>query len=202
MIVKIVGKVEAIGEDFFDLEVSGITYRIFVNKNFIMSSSEIGEILNIHVYEMIKEDLRLFFGFKSQSERNLFTDLLVVQGVGGKMALNIMSQLTYNQIVESIINEKNANFLTISGVGKKLSLRIVNELRERILKKNKDLEFNDYSIKSDKNLLDLVSCLENLGYPHKLSREISERVLSENNEKKLENLIPIALKYIKNKPNQ
>ena len=201
MIVKIVGKVQDLGENFIDLEVSGISYRIFVNKNFVIPSIELGEILSLHVYEMIKEDSRLFFGFKLQNERNLFTDLLVVQGVGGKMALNIMSQLSYDQIVESILNGENTNFMSISGVGKKLSLRIINELKERILKKNKNFETSDRIVKSDKNLLDLVSCLENLGYPQKLSREISDKVCAENNEKKLENLIPIALKYLKSKPN-
>ena len=201
MIVKIVGKVENFGEDYIDLEVSGISYRILVNKNFVIPSIEIGEILSIHVYEMIKEDSRLFFGFKSQNERNLFTDLLVVQGVGGKMALNIMSKLSYDQIIESILNEKNTNFLSISGVGKKLSLRIINELKERVLKKNRDFESINLDIRTDKNFVDLVSCLENLGYPQKLSREISDKVCEENNEKKLENLIPIALKYLKSKPN-
>ena len=201
MIVKIVGKVENFGEDYIDLEVSGISYRILVNKNFVIPSIEIGEILSIHVYEMIKEDSRLFFGFKSQNERNLFTDLLVVQGVGGKMALNIMSKLSYDQIIESILNEKNTNFLSISGVGKKLSLRIINELKERVLKKNRDFESINLDIRTDKNFVDLVSCLENLGYPQKLSREISDKVCAENNEKKLENLIPIALKYLKSKPN-
>ena len=57
-----------------------------------------------------------------------------MQGVGGRMALNIMTKLEMNEIIESINNENSKSFVTVSGVGNKLANRIINELKERIKK--------------------------------------------------------------------
>ena len=54
-----------------------------------------------------------------------------VQGVGGKMALNIMTKMEMNDIIESINNEDSKSFVSVSGVGNKLANRIINELKKK-----------------------------------------------------------------------
>jgi len=146
-------------------------------------------------FEILKENERLFFGFLNSSDRELFSDLLTVQGVGGKMALNVMSQLNSNDIEGSILEKNPDVFASVSGVGKKIAIRIINELFEKIRKKSDDKKV----LKTDStstNYNDLVSCLHNLGYPLNVCEKTAVEVLRENKDVPLEKLIPIALNYL------
>ena len=135
MIVKLKGFIEDWFEDFVDLDVKGVVYRVFVPKKNINKISEKGSLVTFFIFEILKESERLFFGFSNKNDRELFSDLLKVQGVGGKMALNIMSSLDSEVIQQSIIVKNHEVFSSVSGVGAKLSIRIVNELCEKLKKK-------------------------------------------------------------------
>ena len=70
-----------------------------------------------------------------QMRERSFSELLTVQGVGGKMAINIMSYLEIKDIINSITSENTKTFSMVSGVGNKLATRIVNELKEKFKKR-------------------------------------------------------------------
>jgi len=159
MIVKLKGNIESFDQESIDIDVQGIVYKVFLTEKNIRDFSDIGSHIILHIYEIIKEDSRLLFGFNDANEREIFSDLLTVQGVGGKMAINILSKIEFEDVIDSIVNEQPNNFTSISGVGNKLSLRIVNELKEKLKKK-----------------------------------QISS--IYENKEKEIEDLIPVALKYL------
>ena len=82
MIVKLKGFVEDWFEDFVDLDVKGVVYRVFVPKKNINKVSERGSLVTFFIFEILKESERLFFGFSNKNDRELFSDLLKVQGVG------------------------------------------------------------------------------------------------------------------------
>jgi len=161
----------------------------------IQKFKNIHEDIEICIYEILKEDSRILVGFKNDEEREIFSDLLSVQGVGSKMALNIMSNLDSQQIISTIKNEELQTLTKITGVGQKLAKRIFNELREKIQKK---FELHDLSISETNSSMkaDLVSCLINLGYPQRISEETAIQVIMKNEEKDLEEMIPIALKLL------
>ncbi len=195
MIVKLRGKIDFFNNEAVDIDVHGIVYRVFISEKNSKLIGEIGEYTVLHIYELLKEDSRLLFGFKDVSEREIFEDLLTVQGVGGKMALNVMSKLELNEISESILNNDSKKFTQISGVGNKLSLRIVNELKEK-MKKRSIIQPAIKTYQKSDLFGDLVSCLENLGFPNKISENTADAVLNNYSEKKLEDLIPLALKHL------
>ena len=197
MIVKLKGNIENFDENFIDLDVNGVVYRILMSNKDITKMGGIGSYVTIFIYEIIKEDSRIFAGFPREEERETFGDLLSVQGVGGKMAINIMSNLSNDTIIDSIVKEDSKIFNQISGVGSKIAMRIINELKEKIKKKN--LSKNIF-ISGEKNLIfqDLVSCLLNLGFPQKVCETTASYVINNNQEKKLEELIPIAVKSLSN----
>ena len=195
MIVKLKGFIEFCGEDYIDLDVKGVVFRVFITNKNINKISNSEFLINLFVYEVIKENERLFFGFSKYEEREIFSDLLCVQGVGGKMALNIMTKMELDEIVESINNENSKIFLSVSGVGNKLANRIINELKERLRKKSFNVPKAINSIEKN-NYNDLVSCLLNLGYPIKTCEITAEKVVNDNKTVSLEKLIPIALKYL------
>ena len=195
MIVKLKGFIEFCGEDYIDLDVKGVVFRVFLSNKNINKISNSESLINLFVYEVIKENERLFFGFNKYEEREIFSDLLCVQGVGGKMALNIMTKIELDEIVESINNENSKTFLSVSGVGNKLANRIINELKEKIRKKSFNVPKGNNSIEKN-NYNDLVSCLLNLGYPIKTCEVTAEKVVNDNKTASLEKLIPVALKYL------
>ena len=149
MIVKLKGRIENYSENYIDLDVTNVVYRIFMTDSNISALSEMSNEIEIFIYEIIKEDSRNFIGFNNQEEREIFCDLLSVQGVGSKMALNIMSNLSCEEIISSIKTEQISIFTKISGVGQKLAKRILNELKEKI-QKNMILQIYQFLMKITK----------------------------------------------------
>ena len=197
MIVKLKGNIENFDKNFIDLDVGGVVYRVLMSNKNISKLGGTGSYVNIFIYEIIKEDSRIFAGFLREEERETFGDLLSVQGVGGKMAINIMSNLSIETIIDSIIREDSKTFNKINGVGSKLAMRLINELKEKIKKKNLNVNIN---VSGEKNSIfqDLVSCLLNLGFPQKVCETTANYVINNNQEKKLDELIPIAVKSLSN----
>ena len=195
MIVKLKGKIDNYSENFIDLDVKDIVYRILMTNSNVEFFKEITAEIEIFIYEIIKEDSRTFIGFKNFQEREVFSDLLSVQGVGSKMAINIMSSLECNEIITSIKADEISKLTKVSGVGQKLAKRINNELKEKLQKK---FELSDFKISEQDQMIknDLISCLVNLGYPTKISESTAIEVISKNANNDLESLIPIALKML------
>ncbi len=195
MIVKLKGKIDNFSENFIDLDVKDIVYRVLMTNSNVDFFKEITAEVEIFIYEIIKEDSRTFIGFKNFQEREVFSDLLSVQGVGSKMAINIMSSLECNEIITSIKADEISKLTKVSGVGQKLAKRINNELKEKLQKK---FELSDFKISEQDQMIknDLISCLVNLGYPTKISESTAIEVISKNANNDLESLIPIALKML------
>ncbi len=197
MIIKLKGQIENLDEDCVDLDVKGVVYRVLMSKKNVLRLGPIGTQVIIFIYEIIKEDGRILAGFLDSEERETFIDLLTVQGVGGKMAINIMSNLENEVIIQSIHKEDSQIFRNISGVGNKLALRIINELKEKI--KKKIIEKKVFTPHKNNSVFqDLVSCLMNLGFSEKICESTASYVINENQNKKLEELIPIAVKSLSN----
>ena len=195
MIVKLKGKIDNYSENFVDIDVRGIVYRVLMTNSNVEVFKKITAEVEIFTYEIIKEDSRTFIGFKNFQEREVFSDLLSVQGVGSKMAINIMSSLECNEIITSIKADEISKLTKVSGVGQKLAKRINNELKEKLQKK---FELSDFKISEQDQMIknDLISCLVNLGYPTKISESTAIEVISKNANNDLESLIPIALKML------
>ena len=195
MIVKFKGKIDNYSENFIDIDVKDIVYRVLMTNSNVEFFKEITAEIEIFIYEIIKEDSRTFIGFKNFQEREVFSDLLSVQGVGSKMAINIMSSLECNEIITSIKADEISKLTKVSGVGQKLAKRINNELKEKLQKK---FELSDFKISEKDQMIksDLISCLVNLGYPTKISESTAIEVISQNVNNDLESLIPIALKML------
>lgn len=197
MIIKFKGIIDNLDDEFVDIDVQGVVYRVLMSSMNILQLGAAGTPITIYIYEILKEDSRLLVGFLSYSEREIFSDLLTVQGVGGKMAINIMSNLDSDMIINSIHNEESETFRKISGVGNKLALRIINELKEKV--KKKILDNKVLGPKLEISMFhDLVSCLLNLGFSQKVCESTASYVINENQNKTLEELIPIAVKSLSN----
>lgn len=94
-----------------------------------------GSRAEVYVYTHVREDAFDLFGFLNAAEKNLFTTLLSVSGVGPKMALALLSHTDAPRLIEMILTEDKAGLTGISGVGKKTAERMVLELKDGIQKK-------------------------------------------------------------------
>ena len=91
MIVKLKGKIDNYSENFIDIDVKDIVFRVLMTNSNVEFFKETTTDVEVFIYEIIKEDSRTFIGFKNFQEREVFSDLLSDQGVGSKMAINIIS---------------------------------------------------------------------------------------------------------------
>ena len=94
-----------------------------------------GERAEVYLYTHVREDAFDLYGFLSSGEKNFFTTLLSVSGVGPKLALGLLSHSDEASLIDMILSEDKAALTSISGVGKKTAERIVLELKDVIEKK-------------------------------------------------------------------
>lgn len=131
MIATITGRVaEKIGDTVI-IELGGIGYEVIVPVS-DWGSAKMGEETKFYIYEHIREDTHVLYGFSSTSAKQLFTQLLSVNGVGPKVAMQVMSAAALNRLQQAIFAGDVELFKGVSGVGKKTAERIMVELKGKI----------------------------------------------------------------------
>src|SRR5206468_2813343 len=98
----------------------------------VMRNASAGGELTVETYLNVREDALQLFGFGDRAERELFTQLLTVNGIGPKVALAIVSGSPAEELRRAIVREDTARFQAIPGIGRKTAERIVLELKEKL----------------------------------------------------------------------
>lgn len=114
------------------IDVNGVAYEVScpMTTFYSLSSSSDSSVLYTHL--AVREDAQQLYGFGSLSERDLFRQLIKVNGVGPKMALAILSGIEYEQLVMAIHDNDITALVKIPGVGKKTAERLVIELKDKL----------------------------------------------------------------------
>lgn len=132
MIGKISGTVEhLLAPTAIIMTPSGIGYEIELPLN-AFCQLQLNQPISLWTQLIVREDAHLLFGFISHQERELFRQLLKVNGVGAKMALAMMSTLSLNELKQHVINEDEIALTRIPGVGKKTAQRLIVELADKL----------------------------------------------------------------------
>ncbi len=223
MIGKLRGIVEEIYENHIILDVNGVGYVVYCNENIINKVNK-DDNLSLFIEMQITDMAINMFGFESKYENAIFTCLLSVQGVGGKVAMTIIGKYIVNEIVEIIVNKDVKRMQLINGIGPKLALRIVNELsnhktilsswqnissKNNLSFMNKDLSYipddasqikeNHFHI-FDSHILDATKALINLGFHKHLVSTTIDQIITElkKNQKNAneEELVKMALMHL------
>jgi Holliday junction DNA helicase RuvA len=113
------------------LDVGGVGYLVAATPSAVQKADGSEEIA-VHTYLHVREDALQLYGFADPAERELFVQLLSVNGVGPKVALAIVSGSPAADLRRAIVLEDTARFQAIPGIGKKTAERIVLELKEKI----------------------------------------------------------------------
>ncbi len=131
MIGKLSGVVDSFGQDWAVIDVHGVGYLVAASSAALRKADGAAEV-TVETYLHVREDALQLYGFADAGERELFVQLLSVNGVGPKVALAIVSGSPAAELRRAIVLKDAARFQAIPGVGKKTAERIVMELRERV----------------------------------------------------------------------
>jgi Holliday junction DNA helicase RuvA len=113
------------------LDVNGVGYLVAATPG-VMRRAEGGGEITVETFLSVREDALQLYGFVDAPERELFTQLLTVTGIGPKVALAVVSGAPTSDLRRAIALEDHARFQAIPGIGKKMAERIVLELKEKV----------------------------------------------------------------------
>ncbi len=170
MISKLVGIIDYVDYHNMGLSVmlsNGVAYFV---KFFYVSECEIGQKIAIHTVMLYREDSQTLWGFTELSDKKLFEILLDVDGIGPKIAFNIVHRVGVIGVVESVKTNKQSA-LKIPGLGDKLARKIISELSDMSKFKtfvdeflNENFKKNNYDVVHINKRNELIDILINFGY--------------------------------------
>ena len=178
------------------LENNGLGYFIHIS---LPTYSVLGDLKTtmLYVYEVIREDAHILYGFLSKAERQLFLLLISVSGIGANTARVIMSSYTAHEIQEMIATGNVGALNAIKGIGTKTAQRIIVDLKDKIVKGVGGAETSTiYDNNNSEKKEEAISALVMLGYATAASQKTIDKILAEQPLLKVEQLIKLALKMM------
>ena len=176
------------------LEVGGIGYELLCPMSTFYQLDNSSEDTLLYTHLSIKEDSHTLFGFISKDEKNMFRELIRVNGVGPKVALAILSHLSVSSLVDCIVSEDADLLAKTPGIGKKTALKLIVELQDRLSKI--DLfgspgASSQFKGSSNPNAKQAIEALQSLGFKTKEANKMVSKI--EDKDLSTEQLIRLAL---------
>ena len=199
MIAYLKGLLQKKTTDALIIENGGIGYEVIAPLSTFYALPDENEQVSLNIYTHVREDAFILFGFNTVLEKKIFTLLISVSGIGPKLAINILSGIGPDVLLEAIAVGDVARLQSIPGVGKKTAERLALELKDKAQKVMKDVEIPPSRIKTitDRTILDdALSALLNLGYHSKTADRAVNKAISNLKEISLEGVIKEALRLM------
>jgi Holliday junction DNA helicase RuvA len=198
MIAQIRGRLVAKEPHRIIVDVNGVGYQIFIPLSTYYQLPEPAAEVALHTHTHVREDALQLFGFHTRDEQTLFELLQGVSGIGPRLATNILSGISVEELVPALSDGNLTRLRAVPGVGKKLAERLVVELREKVgsVRLGGAATARPEPAPAEDRLLeDVVSALVNLGCNRKEAAKAAEtarKVLGHAAE--FETLIKTALR--------
>ena len=162
MIARLAGRLARKSPEALIVDVHGVGYRVLVSLTAFGALPAEGEAVTLGIHTHLRENALELFGFTSDAEQALFGALITVSGIGPRMALNILSGLPAEQLIEALAGGNVARLVAIPGIGKRTAERLVVELQDRVRKLAAAATPSPEAVGSGD--AEAVSALVNLGY--------------------------------------
>jgi holliday junction DNA helicase RuvA len=114
------------------VETSGVGYDVTISVPTFSELPAVGSEVALHIHTHVREDLIALYGFLRSAEKQLFEKLIMVSGIGPKLAITILSGMAADEMVGAIRGNDVARLTRIPGIGKKTAERMVLELRDKL----------------------------------------------------------------------
>lgn len=181
------------------IEAGGVGYGLNISLTTYDSLKDKKEA-KLYVYESIREDAYVLWGFASREEREMFVALLSVSGVGGNTARTILSAFAPAELRTVVANEDSRALKSVKGIGLKTAQRIIVDLKDKLAGDGEvgmgNLAGTERSTRNE-NADEAVGALVTLGYPAPMAQKAVSAILKADNEvQAVEEMIKRALKML------
>ena len=132
MIASLTGTLAAKDPARLIIDVNGVGYEVFIPFSTYFALPDLRAPLTLHIFTHLREDSIQLFGFLTPAEKTAFTLLTKISGVGGKLALSVLSALKIADLREAILANDVEKLASVPGIGKKSAGRIALELKDKI----------------------------------------------------------------------
>ena len=186
------------------VEVGGVGYEVTIPVSTFYDLGDTGGPVKLRVYTHVREDALQLFGFRTERERELFTMLISVSGIGPKSGVAMLSGLSADEIVSAIRSNNLARLTSIPGVGRKTAERLVIELRDKMPKLSSPALDEEIGAGAaggaapteDALRDDTLSALLNLGYQKAAAEKAITSAVQEGGDISVEVILRRALRLL------
>ena len=198
MIYSVTGNVVAFDTSMVAIDVNGVAFHCITTLTTSQKCASMGAKVTLYTYMNVREDAIELFGFYDKTEMDCFKMLITVNGVGPKMGLAILSEMSSDKVILSIAAGDHKALTKANGVGPKLAQRICMELKDKVGKTFAGAESSVdltavSSTLTNSNTAEAVAALEMLGYSQS---DASVAVSKIDPSLSVENIIKQALKLL------
>ena len=198
MIEYIRGELVEITPALAVIDCNGIGYGIHISLN-TYSAIQSKKSVKLYIYEAIREDAHVLFGFSTKQERELFLLLISVSGIGGNTARMILSALSPAELC-NVISSGNEKLLKgVKGIGLKTAQRIIVDLKDKIATTGGETVSGSTATLSPAHSEvydEAIAALTMLGFAQAPSQKVVTAILKEEPELTVEKVIKLALKRL------
>lgn len=200
MIEYIKGEIAELTPANATIDCNGLGYGVNISLN-TYTAIQSKKSCKLYIYEAIREDAYILYGFADKQERELFLLLISVSGIGGNTARMILSALSPSELV-NVISTENANMLkTVKGIGLKTAQRIIVDLKDKIktagtVTGNADMTSLSFATTNTQVQEEAVAALTMLGFAQAPSQKVVLTILKEDANAGVEQVIKLALKRL------
>lgn len=198
MIEYIKGELTEITPAMAVIECNGLGYGINVSLNSYSAIQGKKEV-KLYIYESIREDAYILYGFATKQERELFLLLISVSGIGGNTARMILSALTPSELCNVISSGNDKLLKTVKGIGLKTAQRIIVDLKDKISTTDigTSTTSTPISITANNEIYEeAIAALTMLGFAQAPSQKVVAAILKEEPDAAVEKVIKLALKRL------
>ena len=188
------GNVAELTPTYVVLDNHGVGYMINISLNSFNALQHQEDVVKVYVYEAIREDAHLLYGFTERRERELFLLLISVSGVGANTARMILSSLTPSDLEQTIASENVGILKSVKGIGAKTAERIIVDLKDKI-KLSTDTLLDKSQVTSEV-FDEAMSALVMLGFTNQMSQKALKKLFTAEPTITVEQAIKKALKMM------
>ena len=196
------------------LNCQGLGYEIQILESFflILKTNQLSnKNITLWIKQIKKEDSDLLFGFTSKDQKDFYTEILNIRGVGSQIGMGLLSKFSISEVVDAIRTQNKKLICSVPGIGIKMSERLILELKSKFKNKfqldeeNSDHKLNIKDHEINKILEDLQLTLKSLNYTKSEIKSVLPILMKEandhfKNEKKIsfENFLNLAMNFLNN----
>ena len=195
MLEYLQGKIDELTPAYAVVDVAGVGYMVNISLN-TYTALQNKETVRVYLYEAIREDAYVLYGFAEKSERELFLLLISVSGVGAATARMMLSSLSVSEICDAIVGGDERLLKSVKGLGAKSAQRIIVDLRDKIGQIELGGTAVGHAPVNSEAKSEAMAALTMLGFAPAQAKKALEKVLQEAPSAPVDELIKKSLKLM------